>query len=163
MIWVAPTDTISPAGKKLAVVTPGWEDKHRAELLALKYEADGLAVNNKPRDAYARYDTLFQIVGDHKISSRFLYVDLNAARESMNRQYQLAAPLIEQEEAAERARIEAARRAEEQRVAREREEKQRQEALAKLRKLSAASETNAKSKSRSSRPSTNSRAVHAQV
>lgn len=116
--------------------TPAWERKHYKELTDLQTEADRLLANGKTKESYRQYQRLFALIGDRKISDRYIAQEIDAARASMQTAYQQAKPIIDREEAEAREQqrqqeLRRQREIEEARVRQAREEAQRKEDEAK--------------------------------
>ncbi len=130
VVWIVPL--AAGAVVALAVATffiyrPTWEDKHRDSLLAIKSDADTLASNHQPKEAYYRYKQIFDEIDDHTITDKLLSEDIENARSSMQREYAEAAPIIEKEEKEEQERQAEQKRQEELRAAQARTESDRRE------------------------------------
>lgn len=128
--WIVPLAAgavIAIAVATFLIYRPTWEDKHRDSLLAIKSDADTLASNHQPKEAYYRYKQIFDEIGDHTITDKLLSEDIENARSSMEREYAEAAPIIQKEEKEEQERQAEQKRQEELRVAQAKEEADRRE------------------------------------
>jgi hypothetical protein len=97
IVWIAGGGIalMAVVGACLLLIRPTWEEKNRAQIIAMKTDADGLLQRGQAEAAYARYKELFGFVGDHEIHGDFIRTELTIAKSGMERAYADAAPLIE--------------------------------------------------------------------
>src|SRR4051794_6749983 len=73
-----------------------WDEAHHAEIIALKSEAEGLAIQGKLAEAHAKYREIEKIIGGRQVKEPSLFDMVEVARQDQDRIYKMLLQRMDQ-------------------------------------------------------------------